>query len=94
MPSYPEPRINPACRCNAMQAFLCPVGHMLECHYPYPCDQAGCSHLTKYDLELDEAVRLQAEALARLTAGKLPPYCLDADGQVCVQSKEGLDVTA
>jgi len=23
---------------------LCPYGHMLECHYPLPCEEAECDH--------------------------------------------------
>jgi hypothetical protein len=23
---------------------FCPYGHMLECHYPYTCEEARCSH--------------------------------------------------
>lgn len=27
---------------------FCPVGHMLECHHPLSCEQANCSHLSRY----------------------------------------------
>lgn len=29
---------------NAIACMLCPFGHILECHYPYTCQQAECSH--------------------------------------------------
>jgi len=46
---------NPSCICsNAMQAFFCPTGHMLECHYPMDCQEAKCSHLAKYEVEFEE----------------------------------------
>lgn len=32
---------------------LCPVGHMLECHYNMTCEKAQCSHLVKYDEDED-----------------------------------------
>lgn len=34
-----------------MACQFCPVGHMMECHHPLSCDQAKCSHLSKYDME-------------------------------------------
>lgn len=33
----------------------CPYGHMLECHYPYECDEVECSHYLA-ELEAEEAV--------------------------------------
>ena len=34
-----------SCQCKSgMEATFCPVGHMLECHYPQTCDQAKCQH--------------------------------------------------
>ena len=39
------PPPNPECRCfNTMVAMFCMTGHMLECHYPYDCEEAQCSH--------------------------------------------------
>jgi hypothetical protein len=29
---------------NPMGCMLCPYGHMLECHHPYTCEEAQCSH--------------------------------------------------
>jgi hypothetical protein len=86
MPNYPEPALNPACQCrgNPMRAFMCMTGHMLECHYPHSCSQAGCSHLARYDFEPDEVAELEAIALDRLEKGQLPPYGLDGQGNVIV----------
>lgn len=45
MPPYPPPAENPNCICpNPMAQMFCPYGHMTECHYPYTCDEAECSH--------------------------------------------------
>ena len=30
---------------------FCQFGHMLDCHYPYTCDEAECSH---YRQEIEE----------------------------------------
>ena len=42
------------CPLNAkspMACTFCMVGHMLECHHPMTCEEAKCSHLTKYNME-------------------------------------------
>lgn len=42
------------CPLNAkspMACTFCQYGHLLECHAPMGCEEAKCSHLTKYDLE-------------------------------------------
>jgi len=87
MPCYPEPALNPHCECrmNPMRAFFCATGHMLECHYPYNCIQAGCSHLPKYDIEPEEVDRLQQLAVERLQAGRLKPYRLGENAGDVVQ---------
>lgn len=43
---YPPPERNPACVCkgNPTQQFLCPFGHLTECHYPQYCGEAVCGH--------------------------------------------------
>lgn len=46
---YPAPMENPNCQCNnALAAFYCRTGHMLECHYPMTCSEANCSHMDNY----------------------------------------------
>jgi hypothetical protein len=40
------------CPINAktpMACMFCPTGHMTECHYPYDCYEAQCSHLERYE---------------------------------------------
>ncbi len=40
------------CPMNAkspMSCMFCHTGHLLECHAPMTCDQAKCSHLSKYN---------------------------------------------
>lgn len=39
------------CPLNAtspMACTFCMVGHMMECHHPMNCEQANCSHLSRY----------------------------------------------
>ncbi len=35
---------------NPMACMFCPYDHMLECHYPYTCEEAECSH---YEQEME-----------------------------------------
>lgn len=35
---------------SPMACMFCQFGHMLECHYPFNCEQAECSH---YQQELE-----------------------------------------
>lgn len=71
MPIYPSPQNNPRCHCreNPMRAHFCTSGHMLECHFPFPCAVAGCSHLCKYDLEPGEVRQMEAQAVEALREG-------------------------
>jgi hypothetical protein len=96
--NYPEPKLNPACQCkgNPVKAFWCQHGHMLECHYPYDCQTAGCNHLHKYGFEPPEIAASEAAAREAIKAGKMPPYKLDATGQVIVEIKptEAVDRSA
>ncbi len=38
-----------------MSCMFCVYGHMLECHYPYTCDEVECSHHLAA-LEAEEAI--------------------------------------
>lgn len=80
--NYPQPQDNHYCRCapNLMAAFFCATGHMLECHWPYTCDQAGCSHLYKYDWSLSD-IQI-AEELAKEVVLNGPFYLLNSDGSI------------
>ena len=31
-----------------MRCMYCPYGHMTECHHPFTCDEAECSHYQSY----------------------------------------------
>lgn len=31
-------------RVMPMRCMFCPYGHMTECHHPFTCDEAECSH--------------------------------------------------
>ena len=31
-------------RIPPMKCMYCPYGHMTDCHHPYTCDEAECSH--------------------------------------------------
>jgi hypothetical protein len=86
---YPAPEENPFCQCkgNSRRAFWCRHGHVLECHYPYTCREAGCSHLE--NLAASERERLEASAKEALAKGKRAPYYLDSSGQIVVGQTQG-----
>lgn len=53
-PNYPPPGRNPHCiLCNGDPAKVrvCRYGHVEQCHYPYTCDAAACSHHVSDDLD-------------------------------------------
>jgi hypothetical protein len=60
---------------------------MLECHYPYDCQTAACSHLPKYGFEQPEIAAREAAAREAIQTGKMPPYKLDAKGHIIVEIK-------
>ena len=84
--TYPTPDDNPACHCkgNPLAAMFCDRGHMLECHHPYNCTGAGCSHLGRYDLPAGDFRRHQGQAREKIRNGQLRPYRFDEHGQVVV----------
>ena len=75
--NYPSPEENPICQCrnNLLAAFWCPFGHMTECHFPYRCGQAACTHLHGYDFSAEEIKSLEAKARVNNTA-----YAYDQQG--------------
>ncbi len=83
---YPAPDNNPACQCKGkpIKAFFCEHGHMLECHHPYTCNEAACSHLEKYDYSPEQIELMDAQARANIAAGLMPPYALDEHGNIIV----------
>jgi hypothetical protein len=71
-----------------MMAFFCLYGHMLECHFPYRCREAGCSHLNRYDFEPEQVEELENTARAAIAAGKRSPYMLDEHGNAVVKQED------
>lgn len=56
---YLPPKMTPLCQCkhDMVRTMFCETGHMLECHFPMTCDQAGCTHLYEYWENADQARR-------------------------------------
>lgn len=94
--NYPLPNENPNCQCagNPMAAFFCQYGHMLECHYPYGCRTAACSHLRRYDFSEEEVLEFEEKAKAASAAGGLKPYVFDAAGNATVEQGDGHEPTS
>ena len=79
--NYAPPEYVLLCRCRASgagpaAAMFCPTGHMTECHYPLPCDQAACGHLPRYDDysqdQLDHLSNLAQERLRTMADASCP----------------------
>ena len=87
---FPPPEQNPHCRCraNSGRTFWCRYGHVTECHYPYTCRQAGCSHLAQYKMDSKEPAELEAQAKTAIRAGQRPPYVIDNKGGVRIAAPE------
>ena len=83
---YPAPEANPLCKCgrNPSRLFWCKYGHLVECHYPFACLQAGCDHLEKYKLGRVKVIQAKAAARKALVDGSLAPYKNDEDGNIIV----------
>lgn len=86
--NYPAPQSNPVCLCkdNPMKAFWCQTGHMLECHYPYDCQTAACSHLRRYDFTEQDIAYAEVDAQTASKNGKLKPYTFDQLGNAIVEA--------
>lgn len=50
---YLECPMNDNERVPPMRCMFCPYGHMIECHHPFTCDEAECSHYSEDDYEAD-----------------------------------------
>jgi len=83
---YPAPEANPLCKCrrNPSRLFWCKYGHLVECHYPFTCLEAGCDHLEKYKLGRVKLIQAKEAARKALLDGILAPYDNDADGNIVV----------
>lgn len=63
---YPLPEDNPDCHCSlALHQMFCWCGHMTECHVPYTCMEAACSHLERYDADPEDIADARIEAAMR-----------------------------
>jgi hypothetical protein len=82
--AYPLPMMNPACRCKGSPTGACTHGHLLQCHAPYSCAEAGCLHMVGNGYSFDSFHAAQEQARERIQAGKMWPYRLDDQGQVYV----------
>lgn len=87
--NYPPPDQNPLCQCkaNPMAAFFCQNGHMLECHYPYDCSTAACSHLLKYEFSPEEVEELTDQARTAIKNGRRKPYTVDEFDNVWIEQE-------
>ena len=61
--NYASPQATHICNCrdNGMAPMFCPTGHLTECHHPLDCQEAACSHLPRYDEEMDQSEMDQSE---------------------------------
>lgn len=75
---------NPHCACRAFPAaaMTCQSGHLTECHFPYQCMVAGCSHLEGYGVDPVEAAAARQEMIAYLESGDSQFYTLTPEGRL------------
>ena len=82
--NYAKPENAPLCRCKdkaVLTAMFCPTGHITECHFPLNCRQAACSHLPRYEEELEPQDMARLEEVAENTLSHLAdPFCDQCDG--------------
>ncbi len=71
----------PAGAVSPMACMFCMTGHMLECHYPYDCETAQCSHLAEYE-DLDEDRWYEESGYPNVESYNLP-IDLSASCEVC-----------
>jgi len=90
MPLYPPADRNPHCLCRLEGNFvaMCYYGHLKECHFPYPCRLAGCTHLSRYDFTAEEVDDMDAAARVQLNRGYLTGYALDPTGVVVAVERD------
>lgn len=82
--AYPAQSQNPACRCASILTGMCKHGHMLQCHAPYTCEEAGCLRMVGNGFSFESFYQAQDEARERIRAGQMWPYRLDEHDQVYV----------
>ena len=82
--NYASPQATHICNCrdNGMAPMFCPTGHLTECHHPLNCQEAACSHLPRYDEEMDQS---EMELLEKLAINHLQqladPSCTRCSGE-------------
>ena len=80
---YVSPDKAPTCRCKdarVLAPMFCPGGHLTECHFPFDCSQAACSHLPRYD-DIDQSEMARLEELAEGTIQRMANAdCADCNG--------------
>ncbi len=77
-----------------MKCFWCKHGHPLECHYPYTCREAACSHLPLYRLLPEQHAELERRAEEAMANGERAPFYLDSDGVVRIDAEQASPVPA
>ena len=82
--NYATPQATHICNCrdNGMAPMFCPTGHLTECHHPLDCREAACSHLPRYDEEMDQSEMAMLEKLAISHLQQLAdPRCTGCSGE-------------
>ena len=95
--NYAKPELATVCPCRDRGGIISPTfcmsGHLLECHYPLDCRQAACSHLTRYEEDLDQAAMARLEEMALATLASLAdPDCPACGGAGRTDVHEDLPV--
>lgn len=67
--NYAKPSESPQCVCrlkSPVAPTFCMSGHLTECHHPFDCQTAACSHLEQYGVQRSPAQIERAEESAQL----------------------------
>jgi len=71
-----------------IRCFWCKHGHPLECHYPYTCREAACSHLALYRLSPEELAALERKAREAIASGGRAPFYFDSEGIIRIHAEQ------
>ena len=94
--NYASPQAAHICNCrdNGMAPMFCPTGHLTECHHPLDCQEAACSHLPRYDEEIDQSEMEMLEKLAVSHLQQLAdPSCTECSGDGKTQIESTIEST-